>query len=801
MKRVMEIPACARFSCHREAHLQQLTSLIDGPAGSAPQLIFLTGGTEGEHASLVDCAVARANTGDSGQEVVRVRVLIDQECASQSALIAAEVARQLAEGHPRLWERIRDIDIGLEAPIPILKIGKSKKLGELMDLLNPAGVSASDASPGSALPALLAVCGRFDRVVLHVVHADLLNDVARAAMHEAIRSAPGLSTICSGTPAHRSYRAPAFDTVHLAPLSKAELMPILDRTFPDHAFTDGFASALVAMAHGQAEVISNVIQALIDASEITEVQGRWELIIAEDSPEFGRRFAPLRDVVASSLDALPPELRDAAGTFLQCAALCGAVAPAHLLFGQLGVDEELLTNAVDEHLACDGSSEASRFAAPWLIDLGFNHPGIEGTACYAFRNPVIRGVVLGEMDEWTRRRHAERILEVAASNALPRTRTTAELYRQLAFHAGDSDGSEEKGTELAWWVAEDEAEQFSAMLRELLRAGRLGQGHLWRTYYQTRREWPPYRSLALLDSMWVPPDTQSESEWIADNAVVEQRYLRQFHGERCGLLFSIGRYAESHAEGVTALALTDAKEEPGRRGDLLYQLILAELFVPEAEDDLLAHLDELIGLVHVSDTSFGPSMIETLTAFALAKNRSRLISSKLANLKASLVDAFVPQPDLHLFTGGSSPEVLEHVRSLHRSEALHAAGRHAEALDVLRQAIQSVPEESALAFTISQCARHCIGCGCDEGTVLLEQCADRLENSSRRRVFVALSFGMAARTLRESHAIPLACYCIRRARTALSGETSVDLDTQRFIDEEVALLRQAGASEAALHLS
>jgi class 3 adenylate cyclase/tetratricopeptide (TPR) repeat protein len=202
---------------------------------------------------------------------------------------------------------------------------------------------------------------------------------------------------------------PAFTRHRLEPLGPGEASAFLDLCLGTAPELDGLRQRIAERAAGTPLFIEELVRHLVESDLLSGRHGEYTVTSAVEEIEIPQT---IQTVIASRIDRLPPESKDA----LQVAAVIGSTARAPLLADVVGSDDEALVQVV----------------AP-LLENGFLvEVATVPEAEYRFRHALVREVALASISR-RRRRNLHRVI-VSSMEARHLGRLDPYLD-QLAHHA------------------------------------------------------------------------------------------------------------------------------------------------------------------------------------------------------------------------------------------------------------------------------------------------------------------------------------------------------------------------------
>ncbi len=369
-------------------------------------------------------------------------------------------------------------------------------------------------------------------------------------------------------------------------------------------------------------------------------------------------YAPIEELI-DGMPRLGRELRE----FLLLAALCGRNVPAPLLFAKLELsDEEAdeLTDAIDDHLV----DELGLF---W--DLGQRHPAFPDIFVYQFRDPIMPGVILEQVDSIDREMEAASLMPFLRDRLHVRRREVARLFLSVAGHLGAREQKVYR-KQLEWWIGTDEAEQLKPMVQEEIESGALRPDLVW-AFLEASDDWPAYRRLALLDAYIDAQGSDSEPHVFSYERALQVQLLRG------RLLLDLGRYPESLDEARAILQIVETQTIEECQGLLLAGMSLREMgeYAASARDLNRALLvcRELLGNRHLLTASVMDALAGTF------RLQGELVESR--ELRESALAVF-----RHVL-GEEHPNTLTALANL--AATLYAQGDFASARQHLEEVLEA----------------------------------------------------------------------------------------------------------------
>ncbi|GAB4560914.1 MAG: hypothetical protein Tsb0020_07990 [Haliangiales bacterium] len=507
--------AYTTYNFHREASQQQvLTRMKD----ESPRVVLLSGERSSGRKHFIQSVAYRSRVQDWPVQVLMLDLAGFE--IEQGTLTSFVEHRIRTQGEHNDQQRKEVVDLALSAAGVLSKsIFSGTILSLLLSLRAPVQkvarlFEANDSVVGPTrdereiLASLVRAIAEDTHLLIHVPDTALLTDTLRRWLLDETTRSESITLALSCRPDDDTSRLVHTERygdplrIEFERLTCAELRELIDHRFqpnniPDdlieelHRHTDGASAALALKFH----------QLITKGGLIFHPTG--ELCVAEG----GLRNQAVIDVfehaiyepVSDLLDELPAHTEHMQ-RFLWLGALCGRDFPSRLLLDFMEFDE-------------DAREDFIEVINEWLVEYShilenfeYEHPAFLNQPSYGFRNDLIVAIILDKIPQDTRIELAEQLYRFLESRQFGNTRGEAHVLLSLCEYMEDPFEREACHERLAWWISQDEAEEFTEVLVEMLQRKEIDPQVLWQQLTAFELHWPPYRRLALIEAYGRQPE-------------------------------------------------------------------------------------------------------------------------------------------------------------------------------------------------------------------------------------------------------------------------------------------------------
>ena len=541
-----------QFNFHRP---KSIDTLVQALIAGKPRAFILSGDTGAGRSYLLESAVHQAT--ERGRRIQLGRIILDADESDAGSLIdSIQTTSEVLGKKPN--QRLLDA-LKLQVRFQVLPFFFTSLLSLSLSLDLPASrilrllhagdeIRGPEKSRRRVLKELLDDLTNKSILVVHLPRPFERNPELSGWLAEEIVKRNDLFLAVSCPPGVEDTAAlPYVETIErieVSPLRPDEVKAVFEGRFPGLEMPAVVSRFLTDYSSGKAPGLAVAADDLLQEDVLIQSNGVWQM--TEDARAWrgtGSRFeADLWELVkkAGEFDEGSETATRNLERFLKLAVLTGDAVPSDALLAYLDLlreEEEQLIDLIDDCL--------TGVSLHLFRDLEYRHPSFPGEAVYAFADSAYRWALVAHFGS-SLNDLVRPFFDFLAVHWKTLTRGRARILARLAERLGDN-AREEWTRCLEWWIGQDEADELIQNLEHLMRSGSLPPAVLWRTIEATKRSWPDYRRLALLEAYGRQPDG------------IPHDMLNSFLYERGWINLRLGDYLKAEQNALAGLRSEEAK--------------------------------------------------------------------------------------------------------------------------------------------------------------------------------------------------------------------------------------------------